>query len=86
MGSAMLQGLPWGRAAQDWAELQEPVAAPLWDVLLDAASVGMNNCEPSLPSLPAPSAYACDRVPDTFWPCPALTTAAEQRKEVSVLT
>lgn len=41
MGSAVLQGLLWSRAAHDWAELQEPVAAPLWEVLLDAAAVGM---------------------------------------------
>lgn len=40
MAQAMLQGLLWGRAAQDWAELQEPVAAPLWEALLDAAEVG----------------------------------------------
>ena len=39
MGSAMLQGLLWSRAASDWAELQEPVAAPLWEVMLDAATV-----------------------------------------------
>jgi len=42
MGSE-LQGSLWSRAAPDWAELQEPVAAPLWDVLLDAASVGMGS-------------------------------------------
>ena len=30
----------WGRAAHDWAELQEPLAAPLWEAMLDAAAVG----------------------------------------------
>jgi SAM-dependent methyltransferase len=40
MGSAQLQGPLWSRAACDWAELQEPVATPLWKVLLDAAAVG----------------------------------------------
>jgi SAM-dependent methyltransferase len=39
MESAMLQGLFWSRAAQDWAELQEPLAMPLWEMLLDAAAV-----------------------------------------------
>lgn len=35
-----IQGLLWSSAAQDWAELQEPAAAPLWEVMLDAAAVG----------------------------------------------
>ena len=39
MGSAVLQGLLWSRAAQDWAELREPLATPLWETLLDAAAV-----------------------------------------------
>ena len=43
MGSALLQGTLWSRAASDWAELQEPVAAPLWETLLDAASVGVGS-------------------------------------------
>jgi SAM-dependent methyltransferase len=30
----------WGRAARDWAELQEPLALPLWVAMLNAASVG----------------------------------------------
>jgi SAM-dependent methyltransferase len=40
MGSAALQGSLWSRAAPDWAELQEPVAGPLWETLLDVAAVG----------------------------------------------
>jgi SAM-dependent methyltransferase len=40
MGSATRQGLLWGAAAQDWAELQEPLALPLWEAMLDAAAVG----------------------------------------------
>jgi SAM-dependent methyltransferase len=38
--SAMVQGQLWGRAAHDWAELQEPTALPLWEAMLDAAAVG----------------------------------------------
>src|SRR5947208_11011986 len=40
MGSATVQGPLWGRAAHDWAELQEPMALPLWEAMLDAAAVG----------------------------------------------
>ena len=40
MGSATVQGQLWGRAAHDWAELQEPLAAPLWEAMLAAAGVG----------------------------------------------
>jgi SAM-dependent methyltransferase len=40
MGSAGVQGHLWSRAAHDWAELQEPIALPLWEVMLDAAAVG----------------------------------------------
>src|SRR5947209_19847171 len=40
MGSATLQGHLWGGAADDWAELQEPIAVPLWEAMLDAGSVG----------------------------------------------
>jgi SAM-dependent methyltransferase len=40
MGSATVQGQLWGRAAHDWAELQEPTALPLWEAMLDAAAVG----------------------------------------------
>src|ERR1700694_788506 len=40
MASASVQGMLWGWAARDWAELQEPTALPLWHALLDAAAVG----------------------------------------------
>src|SRR5579864_9434803 len=40
MGSAGVQGLLWGWAAHDWAELQEPTALALWEAMLDAAAVG----------------------------------------------
>lgn len=40
MGSAQTQGELWGRAARDWAELQEPFHRPLWDAMLDAGHVG----------------------------------------------
>jgi SAM-dependent methyltransferase len=36
----MVQGQLWGRAALDWAELQEPTARPLREAMLDAAAVG----------------------------------------------
>jgi SAM-dependent methyltransferase len=39
MGAAV-QGMLWGRAAFDWAELQEATAQPLWEAMLDAAAVG----------------------------------------------
>ena len=38
--SATLQGHLWGGAADAWAELQEPLSAPLWQAMLDAAEVG----------------------------------------------
>jgi hypothetical protein len=40
MGSAGVHGQLWGKAAHDWAELQEPTSAPLWEAMLDAAAVG----------------------------------------------
>jgi SAM-dependent methyltransferase len=40
MGSATRQGRLWGTAARDWAELQESLALPLWEAMLDAAAVG----------------------------------------------
>jgi ubiquinone/menaquinone biosynthesis C-methylase UbiE len=39
-GSRALQGHLWGGAAHTWAELQEPISTPLWQVLLDVAGVG----------------------------------------------
>lgn len=41
VGSAPTQGLIWGAAAHDWAVLQEPAARPLWQMLLEAAEVGL---------------------------------------------
>jgi SAM-dependent methyltransferase len=40
MGSARVQGQLWDAAAHDWAELQEPMATPLWQAMLGAAAVG----------------------------------------------
>jgi SAM-dependent methyltransferase len=40
MRSVTRQGRLWGAAAQDWAELQEPLALPLWEAMLDAAGAG----------------------------------------------
>ena len=39
MGSSMVQGMLWGAAASDYAELQEPFSIPLWTSMLDAAQV-----------------------------------------------
>jgi SAM-dependent methyltransferase len=36
MGTATIQGTLWGAAAQDWAELQEPSGAPLYEATFDA--------------------------------------------------
>jgi SAM-dependent methyltransferase len=40
VGSAEVQGGLWGAAAQDWAELQEPAGAPLFEAAFDALGVG----------------------------------------------
>jgi SAM-dependent methyltransferase len=40
IGSATLQGHLWGGSAHTWAEMQEPLSAPLWQVMLDVAGVG----------------------------------------------
>lgn len=40
MGSARIQGELWGRAADDWASLQEAQHAPFFEAMLDAAGVG----------------------------------------------
>ncbi len=40
MGSAGVQGELWGRAADDWASLQEAQHAPFFEAMLDAAGVG----------------------------------------------
>lgn len=39
MGSAQVQGELWGAAADDWAEVQEPLAAPLYEATFDAIGV-----------------------------------------------
>ena len=40
MGSSELQGQFWGAKARDWAELFEPMGAPLWEAMLDSTAVG----------------------------------------------
>ena len=40
MGSASVQGELWGRAADDWASLQEAQHAPFFEAMLNAAGVG----------------------------------------------
>jgi len=40
MGSAKVQGELWSLAAQDWANLQEPLTKPLWVAMIDATKVG----------------------------------------------
>ena len=40
MGSAGVQGELWGRAAGDWASLQEAQHAPFFQAILSAAGVG----------------------------------------------
>jgi SAM-dependent methyltransferase len=40
MGSAEVQGALWGAAAEDWADLQEPLGAPLYEAAFDVMGVG----------------------------------------------
>jgi SAM-dependent methyltransferase len=40
MGSADVQGVLWGAAAEDWAELQEPISEPIYEAAFDALGVG----------------------------------------------
>lgn len=40
MGSSAVQGELWGRAVDDWADLQEAQHAPLFEAMLDAVGVG----------------------------------------------
>jgi SAM-dependent methyltransferase len=40
MGTAKIQGDLWGKAAHDWATIQEPPSKPLWEAMLDGALVG----------------------------------------------
>jgi SAM-dependent methyltransferase len=39
MGSAEIQGALWGAAAEDWADLVEPLSTPLYEAVLDAVGV-----------------------------------------------
>jgi SAM-dependent methyltransferase len=39
-GSAEVQGKLWGARADDWAQYQEPLSAPLFERVLDVAGVG----------------------------------------------
>lgn len=41
MGTAGVQGALWGTAPEDWAELQEPASAPLYEAAFDAIGVGV---------------------------------------------
>jgi SAM-dependent methyltransferase len=40
MGTAAVQGELWGWAPEDWAELQEPTGAPMYEAAFDAMGVG----------------------------------------------
>lgn len=40
MGSAQIQGELWSQAPENWATLQEPLHAPLWQAMLSATGVG----------------------------------------------
>lgn len=40
MGSAQIQNKLWSQAPKDWSELQEPLHAPLWEVMLPATGIG----------------------------------------------
>ncbi|MHA2233558.1 MAG: class I SAM-dependent methyltransferase [Candidatus Hodarchaeales archaeon] len=37
MGSASVQGELWGQKSTDWANIQEPLHAPLWEAMLTAS-------------------------------------------------
>lgn len=39
MGTAQVQGALWGAAADDWATMQEPTGAPLYEATFDAIGV-----------------------------------------------
>ena len=39
MGTAQVQGELWGGAAEDWADLQEPTSAPIYEAAFDAMGV-----------------------------------------------
>jgi len=44
LGTATIQGELWGKAARDWAEIQEPMNKPLWEAMQNAAQVGPGTC------------------------------------------
>ena len=39
MGTAESQGELWNKSLRDWAMLQEPLRAPLWNAMLDKTQV-----------------------------------------------
>lgn len=43
MGTASIQGQMWGARARDWAEVQEGVAIPLFNAVLDETALGANS-------------------------------------------
>src|SRR5256885_1898414 len=40
VGTAAAQGAIWGQRARDWADVQEPIARPLYESVLEAFDVG----------------------------------------------
>lgn len=42
MGTASVQGQIWGARAKDWADVQERVAVPLYEIVLQETAVGNN--------------------------------------------
>jgi SAM-dependent methyltransferase len=40
MGTSKIQGVLWGQAPLDWAEIQEPLHRPLWETMLTVTEVG----------------------------------------------
>lgn len=40
MGTAKMQGQIWGTRARDWAEVQESVAIPLYEAVLERTGIG----------------------------------------------
>jgi len=40
MGTASVQGQIWGARAKDWADVQESVAVPLFETVLQETAVG----------------------------------------------
>lgn len=42
MGTASVQGQIWGERAREWADVQEGVAVPLFEAVLQETNVGAN--------------------------------------------